>query len=179
MSNQNNVQDLDNQILRQMLQDFLEEALELLDQLNLNLIQLESEPENVELEITETFLVSDKKRIQKQLENIKKLGFKLALDDFGKGYSSLGYLKNFPIDTIKIDREFIENNHKNPKNKAIIKTIIEIGHEFGYKIVAEGIEKIEEMDILYRKECDECQGFYFSKPINKYEFLNLLRAENN
>jgi len=129
----------------------------------------------LEVEVTENVLMHDTEGIAATLSSIKELGVRVALDDFGTGYSSLGYLTTFQVDTIKIDRSFVMGCTDNEKSRVIIKAIIAMGHSLGLKIVAEGIETMEHFQLLKEYGCDECQGFYFSKPVSEDEFIQLLK----
>jgi len=123
------------------------------------------DPSKVELEITETALMSDMDKAIKVLEEIKSLGVKLAIDDFGTGYSSMSYLKRLPIDTLKIDREFIKDLHNDHESQAIVNAIISLTKLFNLKSVAEGVEYIEDKEFLESIECDYLQGYYISRPL--------------
>jgi EAL domain-containing protein (putative c-di-GMP-specific phosphodiesterase class I) len=117
-------------------------------------------------------------RLIELLTDIKKLGVRLAIDDFGTGYSSLAQLKNFPIDTLKVDRSFIRNLPQDSDNQAITQAIITMGNNLSLTVVAEGVETQEQKDFLRGLICDEMQGFYFSKPIAPDQFAVLLRKNN-
>lgn len=130
-------------------------------------------PEYLELEITESVAVKNYEYMIVILEKLKKMGIRIALDDFGTGYSSLNYLKNFAISTIKIDRSFICDMNENPKNAAIVSTILALGHNLNLSVTAEGIETIEQYEALRDKGCDTIQGYYFSKPLPQHEFEKL------
>ena len=134
-------------------------------------------PNLLELEITESMIMSNPKKMRDVLVKIKSMGVRLAIDDFGTGYSSLSQLKHFPIDTLKIDRSFIRNVPENSEDKAITHAIIAMGETLGFVVVAEGVETIEQMDYLKGQACDEMQGFYFSKPIVPEEFALLLQNQ--
>ena len=136
-------------------------------------------PNLLELEITESMIMSNPKKMRDVLVKIKNMGVRLAIDDFGTGYSSLSQLKHFPIDTLKIDRSFIRNVPVNSEDKAITHAIIAMGETLGFVVVAEGVETIEQMDYLKGQACDEMQGFYFSKPIVPEEFALLLQKQRN
>ncbi len=133
-------------------------------------------PNLLELEITESMVMHDPKRMIKVLSKIKDLGVRLAIDDFGTGYSSLSQLKHFPIDTLKVDRSFIRNIPENTEDKAITEAIIAMGKTLRLTVVAEGVETQEQMDFLQEHSCDEMQGFYFSKPVEPEQFADLLRT---
>jgi diguanylate cyclase (GGDEF)-like protein len=132
------------------------------------------DPRCLELEITESLLIGDTKRIELQLNRLKKRGIKIALDDFGTGYSSLAYLKNFPIDVVKIDQSFVRGMSPDSKDAKIVCAIIEMGHSLGYKVVAEGVENETQYLFLREQKCDIIQGYYFSRPLPTHEMTELL-----
>lgn len=131
----------------------------------------------LELEITESCLVHDTPAFIKTLRDLKALGLTLAIDDFGTGYSSMAYLKDFPVDRLKIDKAFVGNLEDEPANIAILKAIIALGHSLGLKVVAEGVETAYQQAFLHGIGCDELQGFYFSKPLPLTEILLLLKSK--
>jgi EAL domain-containing protein (putative c-di-GMP-specific phosphodiesterase class I) len=108
------------------------------------------------------------------LEQIKEHGITLAIDDFGTGHSSLAYLKRFPVDSVKIDYTFVRDIAIDPNDVAIIKAIIALGHSLDLKVVAEGVESASQLEILRRFQCDEFQGFLFSRAVPAAEFEQLL-----
>jgi EAL domain-containing protein (putative c-di-GMP-specific phosphodiesterase class I) len=132
-------------------------------------------PNLLELEITESMLMHNPARLIAVLTNIKKMGVRLAIDDFGTGYASLAQIKNFPIDTLKVDRSFIRNLPQDSENRAITEAIIAMGKTLSLTVVAEGVETQAQEDFLRDHICDEMQGFYFSKPIAPDQFGYLLR----
>ncbi len=136
------------------------------------------EPENLELELTESILVENVANSIRNLQNLKALGVSIALDDFGTGYSSLSYLQKFPFDVLKIERCFIQNLDRNKKNAAIVKAIIIMAHQLGLRTVAEGVETEEELDFLCQCNCDKIQGYFFSPPVKVSQFERLVRATN-
>lgn len=136
------------------------------------------EPKYLELEITETMAMKNMELIVKTLRELRELGVHIALDDFGTGYSSLKYLRNIPIDTLKIDRAFINDINSNPSYSAIIDAIIEIAKRLNLGIIAEGVETNEQSKFLIDKKCYEMQGFLFSKPVSKEEFEKMLFQYN-
>ncbi|RPF52274.1 sensor domain-containing protein [Aquisalibacillus elongatus] len=121
------------------------------------------ESEYLELEITESMAMTNEKYIIETLKGFQTLGVNVALDDFGTGYSSLKYLSQFPLSKLKIDRLFIQN--RTEQNIAIVKTIIHLSHSLNLKVIAEGVENEEDLMFLNNENCDEVQGFYFSKPL--------------
>lgn len=128
------------------------------------------DPQLLELEITEGMVVHNSAQAIKILSAIKQMGVRLAIDDFGTGYSSLGQLKHFPIDTLKVDRSFIRDIATNDGDKAITQAIIAMGKTLSLTVVAEGVETLEQENILRANACDEMQGYYFSRPITADEF---------
>jgi EAL domain-containing protein (putative c-di-GMP-specific phosphodiesterase class I) len=120
-------------------------------------------------------VIQNPERAGKVLAEIKKMGPKLAIDDFGVGYSSLTHLKRFPIDTLKVDRSFIRDLPQDPEDRAITEAIIAMGKSLKLTVVAEGVETLEQQNFLHDHACDEMQGFFFSKPIAGGEFAELLR----
>jgi len=133
----------------------------------------------VMLEITENVLISDLNKVGPVLDALKVFGFKLSLDDFGSGYSSLSYLSDLPINEIKIDRSFIDKFLINSQSESLVKTIIAIGQFYDLTVVAEGVETQEQYQRLKRYNCDLIQGYYFDRPLSlaqlseKYQSLTL------
>jgi EAL domain-containing protein (putative c-di-GMP-specific phosphodiesterase class I)/CheY-like chemotaxis protein len=123
------------------------------------------EPGLLELELTETLLMSDAEEAVETLRKLKALGVRLAVDDFGTGYSSLAYLKRFPLDALKIDRAFVRDAVTDPDDAAITLTIIHLAHNLKLKVVAEGVETEGQLNFLRSHGCDEMQGYYFSRPL--------------
>jgi EAL domain-containing protein (putative c-di-GMP-specific phosphodiesterase class I)/CheY-like chemotaxis protein len=122
-------------------------------------------PGLLELELTETLLMSDAEEAVETLRKLKALGVRLAVDDFGTGYSSLAYLKRFPLDALKIDRAFVRDAVTDPDDATITLTIINLAHSLKLKVVAEGVENEGQLNFLRSHGCDEMQGFYFSRPL--------------
>jgi EAL domain-containing protein (putative c-di-GMP-specific phosphodiesterase class I) len=123
------------------------------------------DPSYLELEITESLMMEETDMVKATLDDIRNMNIKLALDDFGTGYSSLAYLKRFPINRLKIDKIFIDTIGSNEKDKAIARSIISVAHVLGMSVVAEGVETEDQLEILRELECDEIQGYLFSKPL--------------
>ncbi len=122
-------------------------------------------PELLTLEVTESVFVHDGERALFVLNDLKDIGVKLALDDFGTGYSSLGYLRRFPVDSVKIDREFVANLGHDPASHTIVTAVVQLAHGLGMTVVCEGVETAEQHDALTALGCDSCQGFYFARPM--------------
>jgi diguanylate cyclase (GGDEF)-like protein/PAS domain S-box-containing protein len=131
----------------------------------------------VEFELTETAVMNNPDEAARNLRALKALGVQLSLDDFGTGYSSLGQLKRFPFDFVKIDRTFISGVGNNAEDEAIAAAIIAMAHSMGLKVVAEGVETDAQLAVMQRLQCDEMQGFLFSKPLQAAQFEALLRSE--
>ena len=132
------------------------------------------DPANIELEITETHIMKNHDIAIKKLTILKEYGFSLAIDDFGTGYSSLSYLKYFPIDKLKIDKSFVLNIHNDPKDEAIVKSIIQLGKLFGLSVQAEGVENDDAVKLLGDLGCEYLQGYYFAKPIPYEAFITYI-----
>jgi diguanylate cyclase (GGDEF)-like protein len=129
------------------------------------LARADTDPQLVTLEVTESVFVQDRARAVVVLNELKEIGVKIALDDFGTGYSSLNYLKRFPIDIVKIDREFIADLARDEASQSIVLKVIELAHLLGMTVVAEGVETVEQHERLAALGCDFCQGFYFAPPM--------------
>ncbi|NQY64324.1 MAG: EAL domain-containing protein, partial [Alteromonadaceae bacterium] len=132
------------------------------------------DPSRLELEITENILMDDPQIVVDSLVKLKEEGISIALDDFGTGYSSFSYLQKLPLDRLKVDRVFVTNIHK-PDGSLIAETIITLGKKMNLKVIAEGIEEIEQQERLKELKCDEVQGYYYAKPMPEDEFLVFLR----
>jgi len=131
-------------------------------------------PRRLELEITETLLLSGSDENLQRLRDLRQLGVRIALDDFGTGYSSLGYLQRFPFDRIKIDRSFVVDLATRQESRTLVKAVIELGHSLNMRITAEGVETTEQLDRIAEKGCDEVQGFLFSRPVSPRAIPELL-----
>jgi EAL domain-containing protein (putative c-di-GMP-specific phosphodiesterase class I) len=129
------------------------------------LAQSEQGAEQVELELTERTVVADIEQTLRKMHELKELGFSFSIDDFGTGYSSLAYLSQLPVDTIKIDRSFIAGMSGNSADKQIVKSTVAMVRKLGMKVVAEGVETAEQLNMLKEMRCDVAQGYYISKPI--------------
>ena len=133
--------------------------------------------ETLELEITESTALKDAKLTLEILDQLHKLGISISLDDFGTGYSALGYLNRYPFQTLKADRSFISDIPGDSKDTAITAAIIAMAHSLKLRVVAEGVETSEQLDFLRSNNCDEVQGFLFSRPVPSEELANLLQKK--
>ncbi len=134
------------------------------------------DPRGLELELTESMLMQDAQQTVETLKQLKNLGISLSIDYFGTGYSSLSYLRRFPIDALKVDKSFIREVTSNPDDSAIVTSIILMGHSLKLKVVAEGVETKSQLTFLKVLQCDEVQGFLFSRPVPADQLEELLRA---
>jgi len=133
----------------------------------------------IELEITENVLIQDATEVREKLNTLKKLGVRVSIDDFGTGYSSFRYLQDLPIDTIKIDRAFIQDLPHNSNNAAIVEMILTMSKHLELYTVAEGVETNEQLEFLHQRDCPSYQGYLFSKPVEREIFLELLKSTND
>ena len=134
-------------------------------------------PQWLELEITESTLMDNIERVIGIMDRITALGVSLSLDDFGAGYSSLSHLKRFPIDTLKIDRSFINGIPDDANDCAIASAVISIALQLKHKVIAEGVETAAQLQFLKDAGCDEVQGYLFSRPLQADDFEQLLRKK--
>jgi len=116
--------------------------------------------------------------IYEKMEELKKLGIHFSIDDFGTGYASLNYLKTFPFDKIKIDKSFIDNMTSNCEDSSIVEAIIAITKKMNIEVLAEGVEKKEQVDFLVKHQGNQVQGYYFSPPVDKDACTNLLKKQS-
>jgi diguanylate cyclase (GGDEF)-like protein/PAS domain S-box-containing protein len=138
------------------------------------------DPKYLELEVTESVIMqssdTDADAVVATMLKLKEMGVHVSIDDFGTGYSSLSYLKRFPVDTVKIDQSFIRDITTNPDDAAIAKAIISIAHSLSLKVIAEGVETEGQLNFLRSENCDEVQGFFFSKALAADAFIEFVRA---
>ena len=132
------------------------------------------EPNQLEIEITESIMIDSADKAIKCIEELKKMGIKIAIDDFGTGYSSLSYLNNFPADILKIDKSFIDRMNLSSSSKQYVSAIISMGHVMGYDVVSEGVEQQAQIDTLKEIGCDYIQGFFWGKPMPAVEAEELV-----
>ncbi len=136
-------------------------------------------PRNLELEITESVMIKSLERTRQILEDLKAMGVMIALDDFGTGYSSLRYLQLLPIDTLKIDKSFIDNLSENDRDKQVIGAIISLVHQMDIIVVAEGVETEMQLNYLREEKCDGIQGFLLAKPLSARGLVDFLENKLN
>ena len=134
--------------------------------------------EYLELEITESIMIQDVHATITTLTQLNNLGIRISIDDFGTGYSSLAYLKRLPISKIKIDRSFVHDIMTDPDDKAIVSAVINLGHNLKKEVIAEGVETSEQLEHLRFYECDQIQGYYFSRPLPAEDFAQLVKRCN-
>ena len=154
------------QLLRGNLADYLKSVLAATD----------LPAERIELEVTESMVMQNAAQATAVLNELRKIGVSLAIDDFGTGYSSLVYLKRLPIDTLKIDKEFIDDLTRDPDDEAITSTIITMGHSLGLTVIAEGVETELQLNFLRDHGCDEIQGHWLSLPLDGEHCLDFIRS---
>jgi EAL domain-containing protein (putative c-di-GMP-specific phosphodiesterase class I) len=147
---------------------------DLVESIALALRETKLAPEYLEIELTESLVMADVDRAIGILRELKALGVKLSIDDFGTGYSSLSYLKRFPIDVLKIDRSFVNDITIDPDDAAIVASIISLAHSLRLQVIAEGVETEEQLSYLRQHDCDQIQGYFFSRPITAQAFTKML-----
>ena len=133
-------------------------------------------PDLLHFEITESMVMHNPEQSVRIMAELQAMGIRLDIDDFGVGYSSLAYLKRFPVYGLKIDRSFIQDIPADQNDSAITLAIIAMGHSMGLRVIAEGVETVEQLEALRGFGCDEFQGYYFSRPIPVDAFLRLRAA---
>jgi diguanylate cyclase (GGDEF)-like protein/PAS domain S-box-containing protein len=141
------------------------------------LTEFDLPPQSLELEITEGIFLNASPEIAATIAAVRRLGVRIALDDFGTGYSSLSYISRYPIDTIKIDKSFIDGVGTNPQTRAIVELIVKLGEALNLNIVAEGVETAAQSDFLMRIGCRAIQGYHYARPLTKEDVSAMLAAE--
>ena len=132
-------------------------------------------PSEIHIEITERLLMNNPNNARETLEACQQDGMLISIDDFGTGYSSLSYLHHFPIDILKIDRSFINNMVDDKNALELVKSIIDLSHNLGMKVIAEGVETQEQSNMLKNMNCDQMQGYYYAKPMPLHDFIAYLQ----
>lgn len=133
-------------------------------------------PNLLELELTESMLVSNEQQSLQKMQLLKNMGIQFAIDDFGTGYSSLSYLKHFPLDRLKIDRSFVMDILNDPDDAAITEAIIAMAHSLKLKVIAEGVETMQQLAFLEDRGCDEIQGYHLSRPLSERDLMTFVNA---
>ncbi|WP_316861135.1 EAL domain-containing protein [uncultured Cohaesibacter sp.] len=134
-------------------------------------------PHLLDLELTESIVLHDRKQVALQLNQLHDLGVKISIDDFGTGCSSLSYVKHFPVDRLKIDQSFVRDLTENPSDAAIVRATINLGHSLGFEVIAEGVETEDIVQYLELEHCDKAQGYYFGKPQPAEELEVAIRSQ--
>ncbi len=147
---------------------------DLVPMVNQILATTELQPEFLELEITESTIMSDRDLATIAMRDLQAIGVYLSMDDFGTGYSSLSYLKDFPFDSIKIDRAFVRGLGKDPRDTAILRAVISLGYGLNLRVVAEGVETPGQLELLQDLKCEDVQGYLFSRPLPVEDATNFL-----
>ncbi len=133
-------------------------------------------PDRLTLEITESLLLRDDERVWSDLVRLRDLGIRMAIDDFGTGYSSLSYLRQVPVDVLKIDKSFIDTMGSSKQQRVLVETIVRLAKTLGLDVVAEGVERPEDRDLLVDLGCPYGQGYLFAKPMFTEDMLRWLRS---
>ncbi len=149
-------------------QDVARHVIEVLEQTGLD-------PSRLELELTESIVIQNNKNTSNNLRQLQEMGVTFSIDDFGTGYSSLAYVKNFPVNRLKIDQGFIRNLANDLNDAAIVRAIVSLAHSLNLDVIAEGVEHAEQLEILRKEGCDEVQGYFFSRPLPAKDFMLLFR----
>ena len=154
--------------IRQLLQpDFTQLVTSLLQEYSI-------QPGELELEMTESIMLNDVQNALAFLTTMRDLGVRLSIDDFGTGYSSLSYLKKMPVHKLKIDQSFVRDIQTDQNDEAIVRSIINLAHQFNFNVIAEGIETSEQLDYLQTLGCDEMQGYFYARPLPEDEFVRFV-----
>ena len=140
------------------------------------LIETGLDPKYLELELTESALMTRTESTASILSTLRGVGVRVAADDFGTGYSSLSYIRKFPLDALKIDQSFIRQITTIPDETTIVRAIISMGRSLDLRVIAEGVETQDQLDFLRAHGCDEAQGYFFSRPVPAEQFAALLRV---
>ena len=154
-----------------MKNNFIEDVKKLINAHNVS-------PSQIEMEITESIMIDSAEQALARIEELKQMGLKVAIDDFGTGYSSLSYLNSFPSDLLKIDKSFIDNMSMNESSKQYVAMIISIGHTLNLKVISEGVESTDQVDVLKSIGCDYIQGFVWGKPMMPEDAGKLVESQS-
>jgi diguanylate cyclase (GGDEF)-like protein/PAS domain S-box-containing protein len=135
------------------------------------------DPSRLELELTESIVLQNTQAVADDMRRLQDLGVTFSIDDFGTGYSSLAYVKNFPVDRLKIDQCFVRNVRSDPNDAAIVRAIVSLAHSLDLEVIAEGADAAEQVTFLRQEGCDEVQGYFFSRALPAHELIALVRAD--
>ena len=133
------------------------------------------EPWLLDLELTESIVMHNAEAVSTDLQQLRELGVGISIDDFGTRYSTLSYVKHFPVDRLKIDQCFVRDMATNPSDAAIVRAIVSLGHSLDLEIVAEGVETVQQATLLRAEGCDEVQGFYYAGAMQADELIAYVR----
>ena len=150
----------------------------LADQVEETLARTGCPPEYLQLELTESTMMENAESTVRTLERLKRLGVGLAIDDFGTGYSSLSYLHRFPTDSVKIDHSFVSRMEEREDDRRLIRTVVDLAHDLGMRVIAEGIEREAQADTLRSFGCEGGQGFLFGRPLTVEDAASRLASES-
>ena len=153
-------------------EDFVDNVISVIKKYDVN-------PQNIELEITESILIDDFELVSNKLKVLRDFGIKISLDDFGTGYSSLSYLMKMPIDTLKIDKTFVDSVLSDNSTRIILDSILNMSHNMGFESIAEGVESENQYNYLNDKGCNVIQGFLLGKPLPAQEIQKVLEKAAN
>ncbi len=148
---------------------------DLVEMIEAVLAETEMNPNCLRLEITESIIMQNAEKAIEKIARIRALGIRISIDDFGTGYSSLSYLHRFPIDTLKVDRSFINSINDDTENSEIVRSIIMLAHNLGIEVIAEGVETREQLNYLQEIKCGYGQGYYYSRPVNSHRAADLIK----
>jgi len=150
-----------------------------LKNINNTISETNVKPQQIHLEITERLLMTQPEKAKETLSQCREAGMGISIDDFGTGYSSLSYLHSFPVNTLKIDQSFVRDMHQNKSSLELVRSIIFLGKNMNMSIIAEGVEHREEALLLKEMGCENCQGFYFAKPMSEEDAIDLVKNWKN
>ena len=148
-----------------------------LEKIKTSILNNEVNPARIMFEITENILMQDPESAMNILNDFKQMGFRIAIDDFGSGYSSLSYLHDFPIDMIKIDRRFVETMHTRPTSMTIIRAITELARTLDLNVIAEGVESVDQLNVVTELACNMAQGYFLAEPLPYPDMVTLLKVK--
>jgi EAL domain-containing protein (putative c-di-GMP-specific phosphodiesterase class I) len=148
------------------------------NQVGLALRETRLEPQYLELELTESMLMHDAEQAVATMKELEAIGVHFSIDDFGTGYSSLSALKSFPVARLKIDQSFVRNLEHDADDRSIATAVISLGQKLNMNVIAEGVETDEQLAFLQANNCDEIQGYFFSRPIEPNAIEVMLRQQN-